>query len=103
MSLAIDGDRSANKALEKQAAAIGRGLHLLNAVLSPDLILIASDITAFSEMYLETIERECRAGLMAGEGPRLLVIGDGEVARLRGAAAVALQRHSGYYRAVRSR
>ena len=103
MSLALDGDQSANKALEKQALAIGQGLHLLNAVLSPDLILIASDVTAFSEMYIAIIERECRAGLMAGEGPRLVVIGDGEVTRLRGAAAVALQRHSRYYRATQTR
>jgi predicted NBD/HSP70 family sugar kinase len=103
MSLALDGDQSANKALEKQALAIGQGLHLLNAVLSPDLILIASDITVFSEMYMAIIERECRAGLMAGEGPRLVVIGDGEVTRLRGAAAVALQRHSRYYRATQTR
>lgn len=100
MSLAMDGDDSANQALNKQARAIGEGMHLLNAVLSPEMILIASDITAFAEMYLGTIERECRAGLMAGEGPKLVVIGDGEVTRLRGAAAVALQRHSGYYRAV---
>ena len=103
MSLALDGDQSANKALEKQALAIGQGLHLLNAVLSPDLILIASDVTVFSEMYMAIIERECRAGLMAGEGPRLMVIGDGEVTRLRGAAAVALQRHSRYYRATQTR
>ena len=99
MSLALDGDTSANKALQKQALCIGQGLHLLNAVLSPDLILIASDMMAFSDMYMLIIERECRAGLMAGEGPRLVLIGDGEVTRLRGAAAVALQRHSGYYRA----
>ena len=99
MSLSIDGDRLANKALEQQARAIGQGMHLLNAVLSPDMILIASDITVFSNTYFEVIERECRAGLMAGEGPQLVVIGDGEVTRLRGAAAVALQRHSGYYRA----
>ena len=99
MSLSIDGDRLANKALEQQARAIGQGMHLLNAVLSPDMILIASDITVFSNTYFEVIERECRAGLMAGEGPQLVIIGDGEVTRLRGAAAVALQRHSGYYRA----
>ncbi len=98
MSLALSGDASANKALQQQALCIGRGLHLLNAVLSPDLILIASDML-FPDMYMTIIERECRADLMAGEGPRLVLIGDGEVMRLRGAAAVALRRHSGYYRA----
>lgn len=102
MSLAADGDKAASQALERQALAIGKGLHLLNAVLSPDMILIASDVTAFSDMYMEIIERECRAGLMAGEGPQLVVIGDGEVTRLRGAAAVALQRHAGYYRAAQT-
>ena len=100
VGLAIDGDRSAITALEMQARAIGQGMHLLNAVLSPDVILMAGDISIFSEMYLGLIERECRAGLMAGEGPKLVLVGDGEVLRLRGAAAVVLQRHSGYYRAT---
>ena len=100
LALSIDGDEAATEALDRQAYAIGRGLHLLNAVLSPDLVLIVCDITAFPEMFLETITRECRAGQMAGEGPRLVPIGDGEVARLRGAAAVALQRHSNYLRAT---
>jgi predicted NBD/HSP70 family sugar kinase len=103
VALAIDGHPSAIKALEKQAIAIGQGLHMINAILSPDLILFAGDITTFWEMSKGVIERECKAGLMAGDGPRLLSIGDGEVARLRGAAAVVLQRHSGYYRASRKR
>ena len=76
---------------------------LLNAVLSPEVILLAGDITIFAEMYREVIEREGREGLMAGEGPQLLILSDGEVARLRGAAAVVLQRHSGYYRAAHKR
>ena len=98
---AIDGDKAAGKALEHQAIGIGQGLHMLNAVLSPDVILLVSDITLFSEMYRDVIERGCRAGLMGGEGPQIVLIGDGEMARLRGAAAIVLQRHSGYYRAAR--
>ena len=103
VALALDGDASAVKAMERQAHAIGQGLHLLNAVLSPEVILLAGDITTFYEMYRGIIEEECRTGVMAGEGPRLVSIGDGEVARLRGAAAVVLQRHSGYYRAAHKR
>jgi predicted NBD/HSP70 family sugar kinase len=99
VALAIDGDPSAVAALKKQAIAIGQGLHMVNAMLSPDLILFAGDITTFWEMSREIIESECKAGVMAGDGPRLLSIGDGETSRLRGAAAVVLQRHSGYYRA----
>ena len=99
VALAIDGDPSAVAALKKQAIAIGQGLHMVNAMLSPDLILFAGDITTFWEMSREIIESECKDGVMAGDGPRLLSIGDGETSRLRGAAAVVLQRHSGYYRA----
>ena len=103
VSLAIDGNAAAVEALERQAIAIGQGLHILNAALAPDVILFAGDITAMWEMSRDTIARECKAGVMAGEGPRLQSIGDGEQARLRGAAAVVLQRHSGYYRANRKR
>ena len=103
VSLAIDGDEAASKALDRQAVAIGQGLHILNAVLAPDVILFAGDLTSMWEMSRETISRECRTGVMAGDGPRLVSIGDGEQARLRGAAAVVLQRHSGYYRANHKR
>lgn len=103
VALAIDGDASAVQALERQAEAIGKGLHLVNAVLSPEVILLAGDITIFSEMYRAIIERETQAGIMAGESPQLVIMSDGEVARLRGAAAVVLQRHSGYYRAPHTR
>ncbi len=103
VSLAIDGDPAAKQALERQATAIGQGLHILNAVLAPDVILFAGDITSMWEMSRDIIARECSTGVMAGEGPRLQSIGDGEQARLRGAAAVVLQRHSGYYRANHKR
>ena len=103
VSMAVDGDKAATKALEKQAVAIGRGLHMLNAVLSPDIILLVGDITLSTEMYRNLIEAECKAGVMAGESPALLFVGDGEVARLRGAAAVALQRNSRFYRADKDR
>lgn len=103
VTMAMDGDPAASEALERQAQAIGKGLHLLNAVLSPEVILLVSDITIFAKMYRGTLEREGRAGLMAGDGPEMIVLSDGEVARLRGAAAVVLQRHSGYYRAAHKR
>ena len=40
---------------------------------------------------------------MDGVGPRIIAIGDGEFSRLRGAAAVVLQRHPSYYRAAHAR
>lgn len=103
VGLAVDGKSSAADALNKQAVAIGRGLRMINASLSPEIILLAGDITIFWEMSKETIQRECVAGLLAGSGPRFVSLGDGETARLRGAAAVVLQRHSGYYRAAHNK
>jgi hypothetical protein len=38
--------------------------------------------------------------MLAGHAPRLEITNDGELARLRGAAAVVLQRHSGYQRSA---
>lgn len=99
LALAVNGDAAALKAIEKQSIAIGRGLRTVNAALSPELILFAGDITLFWGICHEAIERECTAGLLTGSGPRIASIGDGELALLRGAAAVVLQRHSGYYRA----
>ncbi len=98
--LAMDGDASARTVLEEQARSIGRGLQLLNAIMSPELILLAGDVPIFYDGYREIIKAECRAGAMDGVGPRIVSIGDGEISRLRGAAAVVLQRHSGYYRAA---
>jgi len=99
LALAVNGDAAALQAIEKQSIAIGRGLRTVNAALSPELILFAGDITLFWSICHEAIERECKAGLLTGSGPRIVSIGDGELALLRGAAAVVLQRHSGYYRA----
>lgn len=97
---AADQDRCAIEALERQSEHIGRGLRMVIAALAPEAILFAGDITTFWHIARPVIERECQAGLLTGDPPRLLSIGDGELALLRGAAAVVLQRHSGYYRAA---
>ena len=99
LALAVEGDETALKAIQRQSIAIGQGLRTINAALSPDLILFAGDVTLFWDISRKQIERECKAGLLTDSGPRIVSIGDGELALLRGAAAVVLQRHSGYYRA----
>ncbi len=99
LALAMNGDKAALQAVKKQSIAIGKGLRTVNVALSPELILFAGDITLFWNICHEEIERECSAGLLTGSRPRIVSIGDGELALLRGAAAVVLQRHSGYYRA----
>ena len=100
--LAVNGDAAAHTAIERQSVSIGRGLRTINAALSPDVILFAGDITIYWDMVKDIIERECGVGLLTQSAPALVRCGDGELALLRGAAAVVLQRHSGYYRASHS-
>lgn len=99
IALALDRNPEAMEAIQKQAKAIGIGLRIATAALSPELILFAGDITTFWDSVHKEIESHCRSQMVAGWMPRLVSIGDGETARLRGAAAVLLQRHNGYYRA----
>lgn len=97
---ALDGDAAATKALQKQSEQIGKGLRMITASLSPEAILFAGDITTFWSIAKPILERECMDGLFVKKMPKLLSTGDGELALLRGAAAVILQRHSGYYRSA---
>ncbi|MFN2975972.1 ROK family transcriptional regulator [Terriglobus aquaticus] len=105
VSLALDDDEAAKAALRQQCEHIGSGLRVVNASLAPEAILFAGEITTFWSLASPIIEAECKRGLLAETGPRLISTGDGELALLRGAAAVVLHRHSGYYRAssVRNR
>jgi glucokinase-like ROK family protein len=103
VALAIDGDKNAIQAFERQAVEIGKGLRIVTATLSPEVILFAGQISAFWDLVREKIEQECFHRLLGGTPPQLISIGDGETARLRGAAAVLLQRHSGYYRATKGK
>jgi predicted NBD/HSP70 family sugar kinase len=100
---ALDGNPAAIKAIRKQAIAIGVGLRIVTAAVSPEIILFAGDITAFWDAAQAIIQKQCQDRMLAGKPPRLVSIGDGETARLRGAAALVLQRHSNYYRANHDR
>jgi predicted NBD/HSP70 family sugar kinase len=95
LNMAEEGDKYAAQALAKQALYIGRGLQLIIAGLSPSLILVAGDITSAWQRFGPAIENEA-AKLILGETlPRILPTHEGEIARLRGAAALVFQRRSG--------
>ncbi len=98
VSRAEAGDAAAREAIEAQAVAVGRGLRMVAASLSPEVISFAGEITLAWSLVEPIIQRECAAHLLAGDPPRLLSAGVGDTAHLLGAAAVVLQRHSGYYR-----
>jgi predicted NBD/HSP70 family sugar kinase len=101
LKLADEGDDKAVAALERQAKALGRGLRLVTAALAPEMIIVMGDITALWTTLAPIVEREMAATMLAGTPPRLIAATDGELARLRGAAALVLQRHSGYHRSMR--
>lgn len=94
LHLAEGGDKPANAALARQAVAIGRGLRMIIAGLSPAVILIAGDITSAWHRFGPLIEKEVTQQTLEGVPPRVLPTHDGDVARLRGAAALVFQRRT---------
>lgn len=102
LRLAEENDRIAIEAVSRQAHAIGRGLRLIVAGLSPELILITGEITSVWDRFGAIIHNELQSCTLAGPAPRLETAGDGELARLRGAAAVLLHRHASYHRSTHS-
>jgi predicted NBD/HSP70 family sugar kinase len=100
LNRAEDGDQKAVEALSRQAMFLGQGLMLIATALSPELILITGDLTTSWPKFGPIVEAEMQSrALVPGVAPRLMVTTDAELARLRGAAALVLQRHSGYHRA----
>ncbi|GGG83157.1 xylose repressor [Edaphobacter dinghuensis] len=100
LQLAEEGDAAAIEAVSRQAMHLGRGLRLITAALSPDLILITGDLTTSWARFGPIVQAELDSTMLAGSSPRLMVTNDGELSRLRGGAAVVLQRHSGYHRST---
>jgi predicted NBD/HSP70 family sugar kinase len=94
LNLAEEGDPHAAAALAKQALYIGRGLQLIIAALSPSLIYVAGDITSAWHRFGAVIEKEAAKHMLGGALPRILPTHEGEIARLRGAAALVFQRRS---------
>jgi predicted NBD/HSP70 family sugar kinase len=94
LALADEGDASALHAIQLQAEHLSKGLRLLIAALSPEVILLAGDVTSAWHHYGPPIEKQLVRFTLAGPAPRVLPSHEGEIARLRGAAAVLLQRHS---------
>jgi predicted NBD/HSP70 family sugar kinase len=92
LNLAEEGDSAAAQALTMQAQGIGRGLRIVIAGLSPSTILIAGDITSAWHRFGPVIEKEAIDLTLAGSAPQIRPTHEGEIARLRGAAALVFQR-----------
>jgi predicted NBD/HSP70 family sugar kinase len=100
LQLAEEGNVEAIEAVSLQSRNLGRGLRLVTAALSPELILITGDLTTSWSRFGPIVQAELEKTMLAGTAPRLAITNDGELSRLRGAAAVVLQRHSGYHRST---
>lgn len=98
IAMAHEGDAAAVTALEKQARLFARGMRAVIAALSPEIILVTGDITAAWAQFGPIVAEELAALMLAGTPPHLLPVEESEVARLRGAAALVLQRHTGHPR-----
>ena len=98
LNLAVDDDPAAVKALSQQAENLGRGLHAITAALSPEVILFTGELTSAWQRFGPIVEAELKRQMLAGPPPRVMTTLNPEFARLRGAAALVLQRHSGYHR-----
>jgi len=94
LHLAGEGDSKAIAALTKQAEYIGRGLRIVSAILAPEVILIAGDVVAEWARLAPVMEKALAGSLAPSVVPRLMPTHEAEVARLRGAAILVLQRRS---------
>lgn len=92
LNRAEDGDSDAAQALTMQATWIARGLRIIIASVSPSTILIAGDLTAAWHRFGPVIEKEVADLTLAGSPPLIRPTHEGEIARLRGAAALVFQR-----------
>jgi predicted NBD/HSP70 family sugar kinase len=92
INLAEEGDSAAAQALTMQATWIGRGLRMIIASVSPSTILIAGDLTSAWHRFGPVIEKEASDLTLAGSSPSIRPTHEGEIARLRGAAALVFQR-----------
>jgi predicted NBD/HSP70 family sugar kinase len=94
LNRAEEGDKRAFEALSRQAHSLADGLQLITTALAPELILLTGGLTMLWERFAPIIEADLKKNALAGAVPRLRAAAESEVARLRGAAALVLQRHT---------
>lgn len=95
LRLVSEENPKAVAALTKQAECIGDGLAMIAAALAPEVILIAGDVVAAAwDRIRPVIQRKVSERSLAKATPKLLPTHEAEVARLRGAAILVLQRRS---------
>jgi predicted NBD/HSP70 family sugar kinase len=96
LSLAKGGDALALAALDRMTKAIGRGLRMIVAGLSPEEIVFVGDFTRLWDRVGPGIEADLAAATLVGKPPRVRPAeAEPSIARLRGTVALVLQKHFG--------
>lgn len=96
LDLAMAGDIRALRSIDKMAGHLGRGLTMLVAGLAPDVIIIVGDCTALWPRIWPILESQLIARSFTSKIPRVVAAVDGDMARMRGAAALML--HAALFR-----
>ena len=86
------GEIQALRAIDKMAGALARGLAIINAGLAPEVFLIAGDCTALWTRICPILESHLSGKSFTARTPRVVAAMEGDMARLRGAAALVLHK-----------
>ncbi len=92
LDLALAGDISALRAVDKMATYLARGLTMLAAGLAPEAIVVVGECTALWPRICPLLESQLIAKSFTPKTPRVAAAMDGDAARLRGAAALVLHK-----------
>ncbi len=92
LNLALAGDLRALRSIDKMMTGLARGLTMLAAGLSPEVIIIVGDCTALWPRICPLLESQLIARSITPHTPRVVPAMDGDAARLRGAAALVLHK-----------
>jgi predicted NBD/HSP70 family sugar kinase len=96
LALSESGDPLALKALDRMAQAIGRGMRMIVAALSPADIVFVGEFTRLWDRVAPVIEGAIARAVLVGKPPRVRPAeADPSAARLRGTVAMILQKHFG--------
>jgi predicted NBD/HSP70 family sugar kinase len=98
LNLAREGDKSALATLRHQAMYFAKGLQIVVTALAPEIVVLAGDAALAWSEFPSLVHEELAKYMLAGDAPELLFLNRSEHARLRGAAAMLLQRHANYHR-----
>lgn len=92
LDLAVDGDIQALRSIDKMMMYLSRGLTILVAGLSPEVVIIVGDCTVLWPRISPILESQLIAKSFRPQPPKIVPAMDGDAARLRGAAALVLRK-----------